>query len=380
MFEMAGDGDAFDAAVIGAGPAGAATARRLAQRGCCVLLVERSAFDAPRVGETLAPSAQPLLAELGVWDRFLALDPLPSWGTRSVWGESEPQEHSHIISPYGCGWHVDRQRFDQMLADAAVSAGATLCTETRLVECERQRDDCWRLTLASRAQTSDATARVVVDATGRSARLGQRLGAQRVVFDKLIGITMQFAQVSGDGQCYTLVETAAEGWWYSAPVGGDRLMIMLMTDSDLCGRDNLTLIDNWFARLQATNATAARVANAPTVWGPRVFSAVSQRLRRDDTASRWMAVGDAALAVDPVSGSGVLRALRTANAGTVAALELLQGAPCDTIQNYEADRDRECMLYLQERAMYYGMEHRWQESPFWRRRAALPGQVAWIGS
>jgi flavin-dependent dehydrogenase len=213
---------------------------------------------------------------------------------------------------------------------------------------------------------------VVVDATGRNARLGQRLGARRVVLDKLIAITMQFAPLSSNGQCYTLVETTAEGWWYSAPVGGDRLMVMLMTDSDLCRSANLTSTSNVLARLRGTNATVARLANTAPAWGPRAFSAVSQRLRRADTDARWLAVGDAALAVDPASGSGVMRALRTAAAGAIAALDLLQGVPSTAVEKYEAERDREWTLYLQERAKYYGMEHRWPESPFWRRRAASP--------
>jgi len=367
----------YDVAMVGAGPAGAATARRLAQQGCRVLLIERSAFDVFRVGETLAPSVQPLLVELGVWDRFVALDPLPSWGTCSIWGESDPREHSHIVSPYGCGWHVHRQHFDRMLADAAVAAGAILRTGTRLVACEPQHDEGWHLTLRSGAQDWIASACVLVDATGRIARLGQRLGARRAVLDRLVAISMQFAPASSDGQCYTLVEATGEGWWYSAPAGGDGLMVMLMTDSDLCRSANLTLIGNLLARLQDTNATAARVANTRPVWGPRVFSAVSQRLCRMDNDSRWLAVGDAALAVDPASGSGVTRALRTAAAGAAAALDLLQGAPSKAVANYEAERDHECTSYFRQHAMYYGMERRWPQSLFWQRRAvsltSLPG-------
>jgi len=60
----------FDVIVLGAGPAGAAAARRLQQWGCRAALIERSRLDAPRVGESLAPSTQPLLQELGVWPRF----------------------------------------------------------------------------------------------------------------------------------------------------------------------------------------------------------------------------------------------------------------------------------------------------------------------
>jgi flavin-dependent dehydrogenase len=361
---------AFDVAVIGAGPAGAATSLRLAQHGCRVLLVERSAFAAPRVGESLAPSVQPLLTDLGVWDRFLALGPLPSWGTRSLWGDSAPQEHAHLMSPYGCGWHIDRLRFDRMLAEAAVDAGATLCTETRLTACV---DDggTWRLLLADAAQAGCAddrfTARVIIDATGRGARVAQQLNARRCVFDTLIGVTTLFGNVPDDAQGYTLVETAADGWWYSAPIGGGRLVTMLMTDGDLAGRARLATSENWRVRLQATDATAARVGDATTLWGPRAFSALSQRLCRAG-ASRWLAVGDAALAVDPVSGSGVLRALRTARAGAATALELLQHDALAPIDAYEAERDRECLAYLEERTLYYGVEQRWRDEVFWQRR------------
>src|SRR5205809_8033562 len=76
----------FDVVVVGAGPAGSATALRLSRMGCRVALVERTRFEKPRVGESLSPAVQPLLAELGVWQEFLRLEPLPSYGMRSIWG------------------------------------------------------------------------------------------------------------------------------------------------------------------------------------------------------------------------------------------------------------------------------------------------------
>ncbi len=354
----------FDVAIIGAGPAGSAAARRLAGRGCSVALVERTRFEDPRVGESLPPAVQPLLSELGVWRDFLGLDALPSHGTRSVWGQPEPEVHSHLGSPWGCGWHVDRLAFDRMLAESAVEAGAKLFCGTSFKECV-EADERWTLRLQGRAAIR---ARVVIDATGRTARVATQLAAQHLWLDRLVGVAMQFDRVDTDREGYVQVETSDDGWWYSAPIPHGRMMAMIMTDGDLCGQARLALEPQWAARLTTAPATNARLGSANVLWGPRVFLAASQRLRRSDVTRRWIAVGDAALAVDPISGSGVIRALRSARAGAETVLAMLEGQT-EAVSAYESGRDAECTEYLRERAMYYGIEHRWSESTFWKRRA-----------
>jgi 2-polyprenyl-6-methoxyphenol hydroxylase-like FAD-dependent oxidoreductase len=152
------------------------------------------------------------------------------------------------------------------------------------------------------------------------------------------------------------------------------MMAMIMTDGDLCGHARLASESQWAAHLTTAPATNSRLRGANVLWGPRVFLAASQRLRRSDVTRRWIAVGDAALAVDPISGSGVIRALRSARAGAETALAILEGQTSEAIKAYESGRDAECTEYLRERAMYYGIEHRWSESTFWQRRtfARLP--------
>ena len=218
----------------------------------------------------------------------------------------------------------------------------------------------------------------MIDATGRAARFAQWVGAQRFLLDHLVGVVTQFDGIETARQGYVMVEATPEGWWYTAPVPVGRMMAMLMTDSDLCGRRGLGSNSSWYSCLQATDATRARVAGGAPSWGPRVFSAISQRLRRREQCAPWFAVGDAALAVDPISGSGVVRALRSARAGAKTALSLLEGQAPHTIEAYEADRDSECATYLNERALYYGIEKRWQESVFWQRRAVAIAEASRI--
>ena len=362
----------FDIAVIGAGPAGSATARRLAKSGCRVVLFERSRFDRPRIGESLAPGVQPLLADLGVWSEFRNLRPMPSYGTRSLWGSPVAAEHSHLATPYLCGWHVDRLAFDRMLTDCAVEAGVHFRPGVRLLRCVPNSTGGFDFDVADMDapdSVGDVHANFVVDASGRSSVFSRRLGARYAVFDNLVGIAAQFDDSCANSHCYTLVEAMPEGWWYSAPVAEDRSVAMLMTDGDLASAQDWKALPEWWTALKRTTLTDARITGGKLLWGPRVFSAVSHRLiRKPDDRTSWLAVGDASLAVDPISGSGVIRALRMAQAAALTAIAVLSGSD-EAIASYENDRDRECTAYLYERAEYYGIERRWPGAPFWQRRA-----------
>lgn len=78
--------------VIGGGPAGSSAALELARRGIVALVIEQSDGSGNQVGECLAPSANPLLQRLGLYDALLGSGPLPSYAdgilaefTRYLW-------------------------------------------------------------------------------------------------------------------------------------------------------------------------------------------------------------------------------------------------------------------------------------------------------
>jgi flavin-dependent dehydrogenase len=325
------------------------------------------------VGESLAPAVKPLLEKLGVWDEFLAFKPVASFGTRSHWGEQMPRVHSHLMNPWGCGWHVDRQAFDRMLAEGACRAGAVPFFGATLAGCAPTQEG-WRLALRARGAKSAGptlSARILIDATGRAARCATQLGARRLAFDRLVAAAVRFENSNADSEGYVLVETTPCGWWYSAPIPGGGMIAMLMTDGDLCRPLGITSPRSWQACLRRAALTDARLSHARLLTAPRVFYAASHRLYRSASEHAWLAVGDAALAVDPISGSGIVRALRTAWAGAEAAFAVLETGSHDAICAYERERDLECTRYLQERADYYGLESRWADQPFWARRQPM---------
>jgi flavin-dependent dehydrogenase len=364
-----------DVAVLGGGPAGAAAALTLARAGRTVAVIERSRDDRPRVGETLPPSARPLLARLGLWREFLAAGHLPSPSVLSAWGDDTPYENHAILNPHGMGWHLDRERFDRMLLDAARRAGATAWCGARLHTCERLPDGRWELAFTGDRGDPAALHRVrataVIDATGRAATFARRQHARRINADRLIGLVMfgDRRETAGDDNCghSTLVEACADGWWYSAVLPDRRLIAVHMTDADLVrSRDGRAF---WQAQLRLAPLTRGRWAGRTVPGPPRIVSANTSRLDRTG-GSRWLAAGDAVAAVDPLSSQGLVNALRTGVRAGEAADRRLAGDAA-AIGEYRIEIERVLREYGRLRAVYYGRERRWRQSLFWRRRHTM---------
>ena len=346
--------------VAGGGPAGSALALDLSRRGFRVAIIERSAYQDFRVGETLPPAIRKLLTELGVWDQFLASERLESYGIRSAWETPVARHQDFLFNPYGSGWHVDRAAFDSMLAGAAAKAGATLLVSARITAIRQDTSGAWLLEVAQDQNKRILCARWLVDATGRKAFLARKLGCRANVVDRLIG-AVALSPRSGDAQ-WTLIEAVENGWWYSAPLPGARTVFAYMTDSDLWTPSR------WQEFLKAAPLTSERafaVGSGPPV---RVVSAATM-LRQPLVGPNWIVVGDAAFAVDPLSGQGIYRTIESALHSAAALARALAGDPSGMVE-YESWTDESFRSYLTVRHQFYRAVERWPASPFWQRRQA----------
>lgn len=170
---------------------------------------------------------------------------------------------------------------------------------------------------------------------------------------------------------YTLVEAVPEGWWYCAPVPGQGMVAMLMTDADLWAREQQPGIAAWHERLAATRHTRARLAMAGRADSLEIVAAVSQRLHAPPGDRRWVAVGDAAIGVDPLAASGIVRAIETGAAGAQALARRLTG-DTTALEAFEDGLDRAFARYLTRRCDHYAQEARFATKPFWQRRSVRP--------
>jgi flavin-dependent dehydrogenase len=355
-----------DVAVLGGGPAGTATALTLRRYGYSAAVIEQSLYRNVRIGEMLPPAARPLLARLGLWDRFLAQKHSCSFSVRSAWGQPHLYNNDFIFNPHGSGWHVDRVRFDSMLACAAEDAGACICRGARLISIEETGKD-WRLEIVS-SQPRRLIARVLVDATGRAAWVAHRQGAKRVYHDHLVGVPGYFSAAPRNRNAShdTLIEAVEDGWWYSALLPNFQIVAIYMTDADLYAKGAKARAKHWQEKLAQAPHTRSRVNSFFLTLGPFVVAASSSHLN-GFAGEKWLAVGDAAIAIDPLAGQGICKALRSGVNAAEAIHAYFSGRRSPFTDYTRAIKD----AFLNHMAMrndYYQREMRWPESPFWQRR------------
>jgi flavin-dependent dehydrogenase len=357
---------AADVLVVGGGPAGAALSLRLARVGCSVILLESSAFDEFRVGESLPPPAAARLRRLGVWEAFLQTMPVPVYGVQSAWGTEELASSTFLGDPLLNGWHLDRPLFDGMLNSAAEDAGARIFRRARARNIESAPGSHWSVTASSAQGELRIVSRFLVDATGRSTHLCRRLGIGRRRADRLIGIAELWSEKSPGEPLPSQIEAHPFGWWYSAGLPGGRVIAVFFTDSDLSARHGLARAPAWRRLLEESHHTYDRLSACIPSGSLQVFPAASHCLDRAAGPS-WLAVGDALIGRDPLSSSGIDFALASAERASSVLCALADGDD-ESADAYNSEVRADFAAYLRQRCAYYAMERRWPNSPFWRRR------------
>jgi flavin-dependent dehydrogenase len=364
----------YDAAVLGGGPAGTAAAAALASRGRRVILFERTRYEGDRVGETLGAEVRPLLERIALEWVLDACAQRPFRGIQSSWGADELTERAALFHPPGDGWHVDRAEFDRLLAGAASAAGVEVHAGCGPCALGRTADG-WVVIAPS---GTEAAARFLIDASGRGAPATAFAMPERqwLKCDRLVGL-MGRLEPAGEEHGELLIEAVEQGWWYSVPLPDGSLLAALMTDTDLLpSGESRDLPEYWLAALRAARHTAGRAARRAL----EDRQGLALHVVRADTGrlvpfhsmeERWLAVGDAAMAGDPLPGNGVARALKSGIEGAEKVDRALEGEPLSLSVERQFDS------FLEQRERYYGMEKRWPEALFWmRRRPAESGLEA----
>jgi flavin-dependent dehydrogenase len=356
----------YDIAIVGAGPAGSVFALLAARAGRRILLIERSRFDKPRFGETAPPELRPALTRLGL--EGLAQTPCCREAPEvlSVWGSDEPRSRHHIFSPYGTALHLDRRAFDEALAFAARTAGADLklgCS-ARFVA---QPHGGYIVQLSTGERTQS---RAAILATGRAGS-GLGLPYVRGYLDNNVAVAARLSWPAGNLDSRTVIEAVPGGWFYLAALPGNDVIAVFVTLAALVPSSRRERLRWWLEALARTIVvrdllTGYRIPETLLVASARASFA------RSGAGDGWLAIGDARIAPDPLSGQGIIWAIDDAASATERLLGGMEWS--DLAQDMQTRTMREVETYLSERSRVYSSEQRFEDDAYWSviRRAVNP--------
>jgi 2-polyprenyl-6-methoxyphenol hydroxylase-like FAD-dependent oxidoreductase len=309
------------------------------------------------LAETLPPSAMPLLEELDLLSLFEQAALRKTYGYHSVWGSKQLRTtHFFNSNPYKYGLKIDKQAVQNTLkelVDTHIISYDTLDTidttpEKTTVIVHHQKEK------------QHIQGKIIVDATGRNRAVLSALQIPIQQYDDLLSFSCHLPRVTHKHLVHdVLTESFAGGWGIISGLRENVQVMTLYTNKHTGLHKQLTDYAHWKPILSDTKYLRKFLAKEvpDTILGGKASSSAPQY-----TAGRnWLAIGDAAMAFDPLSSHGITNALYTAKR---AAQALTQ--PLYTLENYHQDIHDIFTSYLDTKDILYQQEQRWPEQVFWQ--------------
>jgi geranylgeranyl reductase family protein len=335
-----------DVLIVGGGPSGAAAGYWLAEAGHDVLVVEKKRFPREKTcGDGLTPRAVAQLEAMGLGER-LASDFLRFGGLRSIAHgvtlELAWPEHPTFPS---YGYVVRRRDLDEMVADRAVKAGATLWQGAEAVAPIVEGGILSGAVVRKKEDGAErpVSARYVVVADGSNSRFGRMLGSARDrSYPMGMAVRGYFRSPRHDEpwieshlDLRDKAGNSLPGYGWIFPVGDGTINVGVGLLSTFAGWKDVNtshLMDAFCATAPASWEISPETAcGAPT--GGKLPTGLSVKPM---VGPSWVQVGDAAGAVNPFNGEGISVAYETGRFAAEAIDEALRTGDGLALRGYEA--------------------------------------------
>jgi flavin-dependent dehydrogenase len=315
--------------VVGAGPAGAATAILLAEHGVGVTVLDRGPRTRPKVcGEYLSPEAGRVLDRLGVLKTVDAGGAVPLAGMRITAPDGTVLDARYGVigacRPYReHAMGVSRATLDGALLDRVRALPVELRERVRVTDVIVEHGRVVGVRACDAAgRVLDVRARVVIAADGRTSVIAHRLGCRR---PHPLARMALVTYVSGVRDCRDVGEIFVDPPDYAIlnPLAPDRINLSLVVPLAHAAAWRARLEDFFVARVKQLSYLSRRLAGAIRVapllsLGPLAYRVVPPR------EGGVLLVGDAAGFYDPFTGEGIFTALRSAELAADTVLAALR--------------------------------------------------------
>lgn len=352
--------------VIGAGPAGSTFAARMAQLGHQVHLVERKRFPRKRLGESLSPGVMTLLRAADMHETIEAADFPRVRSVRVKWADAPRLRED----PNQEGLLVDRGEFDQRLLARAQAMTVQVHQPARVVE-QRWDGAKWHLALDIDGRARQLNANFVADAGGRrgvSPKLQTKTGPSTLaIYGYWRGAILP---------AMPRIEAGEDAWYWGVPLPDGSYNTLAFVDPGWLRSAPGSNLSERFQRLIERSGLMEDCRDAALIAPVGAIDATPY-LSNDYVAPNGIQLGDAALAIDPISSSGVQKAIQSALSGAIVANTLLRRPQLTdaALGFYRAQLSEASEQHRRWAAGHYRDVAEKCDRPFWRERSVQAGTI-----
>jgi len=340
-------GAKWDAIVVGARCAGAATAAYLSRAGVRTLCIDRAALPSDYVLSThfVQPPGMDVLDELGVGERVREVTP-PSFRTLAAM-DDEMVRSNHVEGR--AAYCIRRSTLDPIVLDAAVESGATVRDRHTVVDLVKDGDRVTGVVLDTPSGRETVLADIVIGADGKDSTIAELTGVERYehfVLDRG-GYWGYFPTPAlwhdrGRYDCDGIIAFEGDGLRYVFQCDGDLLLIAGVPPAGEARSWRKDHRAKLLAYLAASKLTGPLVRGAEPV-GKLIGLVRYESFLRHPVGPGFALVGDAGAVMDFVTGQGIAQALLNAKALAEAVVQGDERA----LERYHRQRDADLMpLFL----------------------------------
>lgn len=304
--------------IVGAGPAGASLAIRLAEAGHEATLIEKERFPREKLcGEFISPECFRHFTEIGVAEEMLSLGGARITATRffDAAGRS-------VNVPTGWFGHGDfalslsRARMDNALLSRAKNVGVNVIEAARAVAVEFADGRIESVTIKTESgERLDVGGRLFVDATGRagavSRLLEKRTEESQRQKPKLVAFKNHLESAAIDRDVCEIYVFQG-GYGGLSPVEGSRANLCYIVRAE-AAKEFASGISGHIDLIAGRNRRAAETLRQAIPEGDWLAVPINSFGKADrPSVENLISIGDAAAFIDPFTGSGMLMALESA--------------------------------------------------------------------